>query len=168
MTPENFYQRIVAPTLAMMAGPPFNIPVTPSGNIQTMAIAGQESQWMYRRQIGGPARSYWQFEKGGGVAGVLSHPATSLKAKALCGPLDIECEIATVYEAMAWNDTLACGMARLLLWTDPHALPAVGDKNAAWDYYIRNWRPGMPHQHTWAARYDAAVAAVGWDPAKVA
>ncbi len=34
--------------------------------------------------------------------------------------------------------------ARLLLWTDAKPLPAIGDEQGAWDYYLRNWRPGKP------------------------
>lgn len=125
--------------------------------VMLMAIAGQESAWAHRRQIGGPARSYWQFEKGGGVAGVLSHPATKAAIATVCKALDIPCETATVYEAMAWNDTLAACMARLLLYSDPKALPALGDQETAWAYYIHNWRPGMPHPQTWPAHYAAAM-----------
>jgi hypothetical protein len=161
MTPDNFYARIVEPTLQYMAGPGINIPATAEARVMLMAIAGQESRWAHRRQIGGPARSYWQFEQGGGVSGVLNHPATALKAKAVCGVLDIESDIATVYEAMAFNDTLACCMARLLLWSDAAALPAVGDRDTAWDYYIRNWRPGAPHPESWPGVYEQARAAVG-------
>ena len=126
-----------------------------------MAISGQESAWQHRKQIGGPARSYWQFEKGGGVAGVLSHAASKTKIAAVCSQLDIPCDVVTVYEAMAWNDTLAASMARLLLFTDPRALPAVGDQDAGWEYYIRNWRPGMPHPQAWPGRYAKAMEIVG-------
>ena len=66
-----------------------------------------------------------------------------------------------VFEAMAWNDTLACAMARLLLWMQPPALPAIGDKEGAWQYYLKAWRPGAPHRHTWDARYDTALKAAG-------
>lgn len=129
--------------------------------VMLMAIAGQESAWAHRKQIGGPARSYWQFEKGGGVAGVLSHPATKGAIKAVCTKLDIPCETATVYEAMAWCDPLAATMARLLLWSDPRALPAAGEQDAAWEYYLRNWRPGMPHPQSWAGRYAVAMELAG-------
>lgn len=129
-----------------------------------MAIAGQESAWAARKQVGGPARSYWQFEKGGGVAGVLSHAASKARIAAVCAQIDIPCDTATVYEAMAWNDTLAACMARLLLLTDPRPLPALGDQEAAWRYYLDNWRPGMPHPQTWPARYAKAMGVVGVDP----
>lgn len=162
MTPDTFFPRIVEPTLQYMAASPsINIPLSVSARVVTMTIAGQESRWTYRRQIGGPARSFWQFEKGGGVSGVLNHPSTVLKAKAICGVLDIESDMTTVFEAMAWNDTLACAMARLLLWTDPAPLPAVGDKEGAWQYYLRTWRPGMPHPESWSGLYDQSLAAVG-------
>lgn len=129
--------------------------------VMLMAIAGQESAWAHRKQIGGPARSYWQFERGGGVTGVLGHPATKDAIAKACKALDIPLDAAAVYEAMAWNDTLAACMARLLLYSDPRALPAVGDESAAWGYYIRNWRPGKPHPQTWPARYAAALELVG-------
>lgn len=129
--------------------------------VMLMAIAGQESFWAHRKQIGGPARSYWQFEKGGGVAGVLNHPATKGAINAVCRVLDIPCDTATVYEAMAWNDTLATCMARLLLYSDPRPLPAPGEQDAAWEYYLRNWRPGMPHPQSWAGRYATAMELAG-------
>jgi len=128
--------------------------------VMLMAIAGQESEWAHRKQVGGPARSYWQFERGGGVTGVLGHAATKSAIATVCKQLDIACDTATVYEAMAWNDTLAACMARLLLYSDPRALPAVGDQEAAWRYYLDNWRPGMPHPQTWPARYAKAMELV--------
>lgn len=129
--------------------------------VMLMAIAGQESAWAHRRQIGGPARSYWQFEQGGGVAGVLRHPATKGAINAVCTKIDIPCDTATVYEAMAWNDTLAACMARLLLFSDPWPLPALGERDAAWRYYLDCWRPGMPHPQSWPARYAVAMDLAG-------
>lgn len=159
MKPEAFLKEAVDPHLKWMADT-VGMGVDDKARVLVMAIAGQESAWEHRRQIGGPARSYWQFEKGGGVAGVLRHPASKDKIERLCMPLDIPCTVDIVYEAMAWNDRLACCMARLLLWTDPHALPALGARDAAWDYYIRNWRPGLPHPETWPARYGTAMSLV--------
>jgi hypothetical protein len=124
--------------------------------VLSLAIAGQESAWEHRLQIGGPARSFWQFERGGGVAGVLSHPSSRDKIKAVCAALGVPCDVSTVYREMADNDVLAACMARLLLYTDPAALPAVGDVDAGWAYYLRNWRPGKPHPQTWPLRYAKA------------
>lgn len=134
-----------------------NVPVSDEARVECLTIAGQESNWQYRKQIGGPARSFWQFEKGGGVAGVLSHGASAAKIKTFCGALLIDCTTDTVYEAMAWNDFLGAAMARLLLWTDAAALPKLGDVQGGWDYYLRNWRPGAPHPDQWPGHYQKAL-----------
>jgi hypothetical protein len=49
-----------------------------------LAIGLQESKFLHRRQVVdakkhtfGPARGFWQFERGGGTAGVLQHTKTS-------------------------------------------------------------------------------------------
>lgn len=157
MDPKDFYAEIVNPSLSLLVGLA-KVPVTDEAKVLTMAIAGQESNWAARRQVGGPARSYWQFEKGGGVAGVLSHPASAGHIKAVCAYLDIPCDVATVYDAMAWNDTLGCCMARLLLLTDPSPLPKVGAVDQAWEYYLRNWRPGAPHPDFWPGKYATSRA----------
>ncbi|CAN5191428.1 hypothetical protein BH10PSE6_BH10PSE6_16850 [soil metagenome] len=160
MTPDIFFSRIVEPTLKWMdASPSISIPLRPGAQVLVMTIAGQESRWKERRQIGGPARSYWQFEKGGGVAELFHKTPRYLGT--VCAACDVTYDPATVFEAMAWNDMLACAMARLLLWGDPAPLPAVGDKDAAWAYYRRNWRPGAPHPASWSGLYDQAVAAIG-------
>ncbi len=127
--------------------------------ILVMTIAGQESDWAARVQHGGPAHSYWQFEEMGGVAELFA--VTPLQLKAVCGALDIPYDRSTVYQAMVYNDRLACCMARLLLWQDPPALPAVGDVEGAWRYYLRNWRPGAPHPEGWPGKYATAKATLG-------
>ncbi|MCW5737796.1 MAG: hypothetical protein KIS73_26990 [Enhydrobacter sp.] len=160
MTPDNFFARIVEPTLAYMAASPsINVPVTDGARVLVMSIAGQESFWKERRQIGGPARGFWQFEFGGGIDDVFR--VTPRQLGTVCASLDIPYDRTVVFEAMAWNDTLACAMARLLLWMQPPALPAIGDKEGAWQYYLKAWRPGAPHRHTWDARYDTALKAAG-------
>lgn len=173
MTPEIFFPRIVEPTLQYMAGSPsIAIPVTDAARVLVMTIPGQESGgWQYRRQIGigqyypqkVGARGFWQFESpwGGPVAmnDVLQKAASQIQT--VCRMLEIPCDKFTLYEAVAWNDTLACAMARLLLWIDPAPLPAVGDKEGAWQYYVRNWRPGAPHRGTWDGYYNQSLAAIG-------
>jgi len=52
-------------------------------------------------------------------------------------------------------------VARLLLWQDKAALPAIGAKEHAWDYYLRNWRPGMPHRSAWDGNYNQALLSCG-------
>jgi hypothetical protein len=65
-----------------------------------------------------------------------------------------------VHPALEHNDDLACVFARMLLWTDLKAVPAVGDPNGGWSLYLRCWRPGMPHANTWAGHWRKALEAV--------
>lgn len=171
MKPEPFYQRIVKPTLQLMSDvPEIALPVSDKAAVLVMTIAGQESNWQHRRQIGigqyhpqtVGARGYWQFEStwGGPVALNDVQQKTPRQLAAICSYLEIPADELTLYEAVAWNDTLACALARLLLWSDPRPLPEIGDKVASWSYYERNWRPGAPHPEAWPALYDKAVAAV--------
>ena len=128
--------------------------------VMLLAIGLQESRFKYRQQIGGPARGWFQFEAGGGVRGVINHAVTRPIARDACDELDIACCVSKVYEALPLNDVLAAVFARLLLFSDPFKLPAIGDAQGAWDLYIRTWRPGKPHRQTWDALYAQAVEAV--------
>lgn len=158
-TPRRLLDGSVIPALTWLAtvAP---MPVERRALVPVMAIAGQESNWEFRRQIGGPARSYWQFEQGGGLAGLLAFPRARDWLRMACASLDVPFESSVIFEAMAWNDSLAAVMARLLLWTDPHPLPEVGQQPETWDYYIRNWRPGLPHPEVWPSRYLASMELV--------
>lgn len=129
--------------------------------VMLLAIGLQESRFEHRRQIKGPARSFWQAEKGGGmVHGVLRHPATRTHALAVCDARGVQPVDETVYVAIEHDDVLAAALARLLLFTDPFPLPKLGDAAGAWDYYLRTWRPGRPHRHSWDALYARALEAV--------
>jgi hypothetical protein len=131
--------------------------------LMLLAIGLQESRFEHRRQVGGgPARGYWQFELGsaasrGGVWGVYLHRATHEDLRLLCRARDCNFDPAPIYRAIETDDVLAAGVARLLLFTDPKPLPAMGEAAKAWDYYLRNWRPGKPHRKSWAGLYAAAV-----------
>jgi hypothetical protein len=120
-----------------------------------IAIAMQESRMKHRRQIRGPARSYWQFELGG-VMGVLRHRASAAHAQEVCDLLNVEASPSAVYTAIEHNDILAACMARLLLFTLPYSLPDEGDPEGGWNQYIDAWRPGKPHRNTWDAFYKGA------------
>lgn len=161
MKPDLFFSSIVDPWLRWLQ-PIAQVPYEDRARVLVMTIAGQEANWMYRLQIGGPARSYWQFEKGGGAVGLFNRTPTQLYN--VCAALDIKYDLTTVFEAMAWHDGLATSMARLLLWTDPKPLPAVGDQQGAWDYYLGLWRPGMPRPDSWPSRYQTALALVQGTP----
>lgn len=136
--------------------------------VMLLAIGLQESAFKYRRQIKGPARGFWQFELGGGFRGVLRHPASARHAEALLaergysGMPDSE-----QFAQLETDDVFAAGMARLLLWTDPKSLPALNQPDDAFEYYLRNWRPGAymrgtPEQRAdirsrWNANYARAL-----------
>lgn len=128
--------------------------------VMLLAIGLQESGFATRQQNGGPARSYWQFEQGGGIRGVLTHPASKAYARAVCGLRAVAPVESDVYAAFLSDDQLACAFARLLLWTDADPLPQLGDADGAWKYYQRNWRPGKPRPEAWPANYAAALDAV--------
>jgi hypothetical protein len=114
------------------------------------SIGLQESGFLTRRQYGnGPARGWFQFEEGGGVKGVMEHPATSSYAAAVCIGRGVPFERAKVWAALETDDLLAVVFARLLLWSDPKPLPAVTDASSAWGLYLRTWRPGKPHPDKW-------------------
>lgn len=138
---------------------------TAEARVMLLAIGLQESRFTHRQQIGGPARGFWQFEKGtrasrGGVWGVFLHAASKGHLAALCKARSVACDPDAIYAALEYDDVLAAGVARLLLWTDAKALPAIGDADAGWALYLRTWRPGKPHPKTWPALYAQAVAAL--------
>lgn len=163
MTPTAFLANVINPGLVMMDALITDRPVSfasPQVKVMLLTIALQESNCAFRRQVGGPARSYWQFERGGGVAGVINHPVVGPWLKTFCGQLDIPFTAPVIYEAMAWCDPLAVTMARLLLWTDRSSIPPVGSVDDAWIYYLRNWRPGKPGPARWPALYKVAASAV--------
>jgi hypothetical protein len=132
---------------------------TPAARVMLLAIGLQESRFFYRAQKiagkpyeKGPARGFWQFERAGGVNGVLSHPATKEFARAICPIRNVPIDTVLVHARLEDDDVLAAAFARLLLWTDAKPLPAIGaEHGAAWDCYVRNWRPGKPHRDTWDA-----------------
>lgn len=146
-------------TLATIIDPAMRIlpPMMTSRRAKAMllAIGMQESRLTHRKQINGPARGLWQFERGG-VAGVLRHPKTQGHAATVCWRLGNAGTTASVYHALEHDDVLAACFARLLLWTLPGALPARDDADGAWDQYIAAWRPGKPHRHTWGEFYREA------------
>jgi len=107
-----------------------------------LATMKQESALAHRKQVGGPAKGLAQFERGGGVHGVLNHHASAKLAAAVCDARGVEPLAGPVYDALETDDILAACFARLLLLTDPAPLPAVGDIEGAFETYVHSWRPG--------------------------
>ena len=125
--------------------------------IMMLAIGLQESRFVHRKQIGGPAKGFFQFERGGGVKGVLNHPSSADHARQVCAARHVSATQTAVYDALEFDDVLAGAFCRLLLWTDPAPLPQIGEQDDAWLCYLRNWRPGKPHPDTWPALYQQAM-----------
>lgn len=151
---EYLMQRVLPAAFSLL--PPKML--SPQAEVMLLAIGWQESRFTHRRQVGGPAVGWWQFEKGGGVKGVLEHHASQEHAAAVCQALAYWPEPAAIYPALADNDVLACAFARLLLWTHPGPLPALDDVTGAWNYYLALWRPGKPHSETWLKAHAWAIS----------
>lgn len=126
----------------------------------------QESDFEARQQIikkdgklveAGPAVSWWQMEKGGGIIGVLTHAASKEMAKAVCAARGVRATSDAVWEAMKKDDVLGAAFARLLIYTNPFKLPKIGDSAAAWELYLREWRPGKPKPQKWAKSYQVGM-----------
>lgn len=131
--------RIVGPGLALLPSTMDSVPA----RVMLLAIQLQEDPQQRRRQWPtGPARGLWQFERGGGVRGVLNHAATQRLARSVCAERGVAATPEAVWSALEHDDLLACAFARLLLWSDPAPLPAPVYPGAAWNLYLRTWRPG--------------------------
>jgi hypothetical protein len=138
-----------------------------AARVMLLAIGLQESRFTYRFQKvpgdpyrKGPARGFWQFEIGGARA-VMSNEATEQQARKLCAACAVSYDPGQVHARVEFDDVLAAGFARLMLWADPRPLPVVdADHESAWDCYLRCWRPGRPHRHTWDSFHAQARAQV--------
>lgn len=139
-----------------------------AARVELLAIGLQESRFLYRFQtvkgspyIKGPAKSYWQHERTGGVLCVMTNVVTRDMAQALCKQCGVEFNSHAIHAAIETNDVLAAGWSRLLLWADPKPLPGVdASHEEAWQCYLRCWNPGKPHRETWDEFHAQARAQV--------
>ena len=163
--------QIIAPTCALLP----SLPWDDRAAVMLLANTLQESDLAYRVQKGGgPARGLWQMELGGGVHGVMTHPASSKLAGQLLARRGVPKTERSAYLALAGDDLLAFGFARLLLWTDAKPLPDLGDVDGSFVYYLRLWRPGAYTRGTdaqraeikarYARNYAVALATVQGNP----
>lgn len=158
MTPQELLTSAIVPALTFL-----NLD-SPQARHELLAIALQESGLKHRRQVtssgkeDGPAVSFWQFEKGGGCKGVLTHTAVEGRMRAACAAHGIEATPEALWEAMKKNDVLGAVAARLLLYTLPQPLPKASVDG--WVQYIAAWRPGKPHRDTWDGHWQTAGRAV--------
>jgi hypothetical protein len=166
MTPHRLLTTAINPALAELElqGIPQNV----NAARFLLTIALQESGLRYRRQVLaggqeiGAAVSYFQFEKGGGCVGVMTHKAVASKMINICGAYDVAPTASALWEAMRYNDIVAACAARLLIYTLPGKLPATAEEG--WQQYIAAWRPGKPHPKTWQGHWHTATLAVGLKP----
>jgi hypothetical protein len=165
MMPDTFLTRIIDDGLDFLSSIQGAPPPTDDVRRFLLCVALQESgPKLDARYQGspstspGPARGWWQFEQGGGVAGVLQHQASRTLAIEVCKQLSVMTDPAAVWRAIEGNDLLSCSFARLLVLTDPKSVPSTED--TAWDYYIRTWRPGKPHRDAWTTNWRTASQCV--------
>ena len=161
MKPSLFLSSVIRPGLDILADATA-LPVrSPEAEVLLLAIATQESALRARWQGGVVettlARGYFQFEKKGGLAGVLGHRRTAEPLRSACAALTLPADLDSLWAALPYCDSLQVVLARLLLWSDSAPLPRIGDKDSAWETYIRNWRPGKPSRLRWDAAYDGAA-----------
>lgn len=175
---KDFYTHTLVPGLIKMQAILPGVPcVSPDNSehswplhVLMCAISGTESAWTARVQSGnGPAHGLFQFERAGVSAVYYNRVAGPLLRRALQtgaydlrdwghGPSDIwYC----LREPAA--DSLAVLVARLNLFSDPRALPALPDQSGMFAYYTHNWRPGKPSPERFWESYTMAVTTVTAD-----
>lgn len=137
---------------------------SPGARAMLLAIGMQESKFAHRRQFPtGPARGFWQFERGGVRAcsgsrcwGVLVAPASRPHAERVLRRLTYPVDVAAAHAALEHNDALAAAFARLLLFTLPERLPRRDEPDEGWRQYLAAWQPGKPHARTWPGYFRRA------------
>lgn len=147
----DYVRSVVMPAAFSMLPAPWD---TRSARVEVLAIGLQESRFEHRRQVSGPALSFWQAESGGGFRGLLQLSATRDIARDVLWRMGYGDPDPSDFFAIEHNDILACIGARLLLWSHPKPLPT--DAQGGWAYYVETWRPGKPHPETWPAFYAQA------------
>jgi hypothetical protein len=131
---------------------------SPLAEVMLLAIGHQESRFTHRRQVGGPARGWWQFEVNG-IRGVMTHRASRARALELLQAFGyLRPQHATIHGALEHNDVLSAGFARLLLYTLPQPLPTTPEDG--WAQYLAAWRPGKPYRSTWARAWRVAIETI--------
>lgn len=164
MKPYLLHDTVIWPALSMLATLTGKQAMSAHpAHVMLLAIALQESNAEHRWQIKGPARGYWQFEKMGGLAGVLRHRRTGEIAENLLAELNLPPGIESAWGALPYSELLQAGIARLLLWSDPRPLPLPMPEaeQQAWDIYLDNWRPGKPHRNRWENAWKIALDVCG-------
>lgn len=147
---------LIIPACDYLAGY-YGLVTGPAAYVMTAAPGQQESNYEARDQLEvqngklvagavGPATGFWQFEKMGGVHGVMTHAASRNIARDLAKAVGVDWTEDAIWRFFTTmeGDELAVSFARLLLLTDPQPLPepTLANEEKAFGYYLRNWRPG--------------------------
>lgn len=115
----------------------------------------------------GPAAGDYQFEKTGGIRGLLNFKSDRLQSmlRSVCAVRQVPQTADSLFDGIQRDPILAAALARLLYFTDSGALPKAGAEQYAWDVYLRTWRPGAYERdpkglrNKWAQSYAEAVKA---------
>jgi hypothetical protein len=162
------HTHIIPAALALLPGKMDSV----AARAEMLAIGLQESGFIARQQGGtaktpgeGPAKSWWQFEKNGGVKEVLTAADTMPLILPICEVLGYPRKTPTdIHEAMEHNDVLAAVMARLLLWKDPRTMALQHEVTKGYLIYLARWRPNpeaaKKHEKDWMKNFQIAWSIV--------
>lgn len=115
----------------------------------------------------GPAAGDYQFEKTGGIRGLINFKSARVQQMLteVCKARKVAMTADALFDAIQFDPVLAAALARLLYYTDAGALPKAGAEQYAWDVYLRTWRPGAYQRDPkglrakWAKSYAEAMKA---------
>lgn len=122
-----------------------------------------------RLQPIGPAAGDYQFEKTGGIRGLLNFKNDRVQSmlRSVCAARQVPQTIDGLFDGIQTDPILAAALARLLYFTDAGALPKAGAEQYAWEVYLRTWRPGAYERDPkglrakWSKSYAEAMKAYG-------
>lgn len=117
----------------------------------------------------GPAAGDYQFEKTGGIRGLVNFKSARLQQmlSEVCKARKVAVNVDALFDAIQVDPVLAAALARLLYFTDAAVLPKAGAEQYAWGVYLRTWRPGAYERDPeglrakWSRSYAEAMKAYG-------
>ena len=107
-----------------------------AARVTLRAINLQETPRRLEQQVGGPARGDYQFESGGGVKGVMTHPSVKDLASKACAARGVAFNRDSVYHAIGTDRILAAALARLLLWTEDRKSTRLNSSHLGISYAV--------------------------------
>jgi hypothetical protein len=141
---------------------------SPSVMAEMVTIAYVESDCRYRKQIKGPARSFWQIEPFTGLDFLNRSARLQYFWKQLRLPRPLTMQ--GVGDQLYKDDRAGCVMARVILWerlsktAPPPFDPGEAAAKEGLDQYLKAWRPGRPHPERFLAAWPIAVMLVRETP----